>query len=351
MRSQHIYSFLLETLDAPGPLCRIKMKKILNILVISLMGTSCSFITNNNSLRVEVKNEIDGDKIQIEHGISATTGNRKNDKLIFDQRDNYQIIYSNGTSKNVINEYGENDFLVTYNDSLYFAFRQFKTNRRNNHSLVLKITKEKESHFVEVIISGENELIIEGEMNPINESYKYLANKLRRNYYKNSKDCFEDIQNYKQESEDYITANNKLFQKRSDKSIHILTCNIDGHIYLRAIKTNIDFKTAKEIGEFWIDKNHVYGNYETSDGEMLYKIPEANVKSFKTFDNSIYGKDDKFVYNIRHGKVENADSKTFMPVYIKDYHSTAWGKDKSNYYFWDEIVKDTIEFKKNMKIE
>ena len=186
------------------------MKKLTAILVISILGTSCSFLTNRNSIKVEAKNEIDGNKVKIEHGISATTGNRINDKLIFAQRDNYQPIYLNGTSKSITNEYGENDFLVTYNDSLYFAFRQFKTNRRNNHLHRFTISREQESYFVQVNIRGKDGLILKGEFIPINGSYKYVANKLRKNYFKNTKDCFENIENYIQDSNEYVTVNNKI---------------------------------------------------------------------------------------------------------------------------------------------
>lgn len=327
------------------------MKNLFTILVISIVGLSCSSLLNRNTIKVESSSDVSINNIKIEHGISATTINRTSDELLFKNRDRYDIIYVNGKTKTLKNEYGENDFLITYKDSLYLAFRQFKTNRRNNHSYKFKFTKENEKYFLEVHIKGENDLSFKNEMKPIHKSYKYLGNQLRNNYFENSKICFENITNYIQESDEFITLNNKLFQRKNDKTVYILTCDYEGQIYLRKLKDIIDFTTAKKKGQFWIDKNNVFGNFFTSDGEMLYEISEADVNSFQNLGKSVYGKDEKFIYDTRHGKINNADVKTFVPMYRNNSRSFAWAKDKNNYYFWDQIIEDTLEFKRYWKIE
>lgn len=139
------------------------MKALLTILIVSIVG-------------INVEN------IKIEHGNSATTLNRNSDEIIFRNRDRHDILYTNGKSKTLRNEYGENDFLITYKDILYIAFRQFKTNIRNNHLYKFKLAKEKEKYIVEVRINGEGGMSFKKEMRPILESYKYLGNQLRANY-------------------------------------------------------------------------------------------------------------------------------------------------------------------------
>jgi len=306
---------------------------------------------NKNTIKVETEDEIEISKIVIEHGISATTINRNTDQFIFDNKEGYSTIFSNSKSKKIINEYGENDFLITYNDSLYFEFRQFKTNWHNQHSYTFNFIKENESYFVEIKIKGENDLNLKSQMHPINQAYKYNDNKLRKNYFSNTRKCFENIDKYELDLNEFETKNGKIIRNSLNKSIYVLTCDYDGHLYLRPIKMKLDFESIKQDGQFWVDKNHVYGNYDTSDGEMIYRIKEADVRTFETFGNSIYAKDKNHIYDTRHGKLENVDKRTFTPIYKKGESSTAFGKDKSHFYFWDEIIEDSIVIKQYFKNE
>jgi hypothetical protein len=326
-------------------------KESIILIIIATIGVLCSSIVNTNSIKVEADSTFDKSKLIIEHGISATTINRKNDQFVFDNKSGYKTIYKNKKGKTIKNEYGENDFLITYNDSLYFEFRQFKTNWHNQHSYSFSFTKEKASHFIEVNIKGENDLKFKSQMNPIQYAYKYFNNRLCNNYYPNPRKCFGNIGDYENDTDQYETNNGKLYKKKDDGTNFILTCDSDGQMYLRQIQTKIDMVTAQKLGQYWIDRNNVYGNYNTSDGEMLYKIEEADVKSFQNLGNSIYGKDKNYVYDTRYGIIKYADLKTFKPIYKKGEITSSYGRDKNNYFFWNEIVVDTIEFKKEVEIE
>lgn len=175
---------------------------------------------------------------------------------------------------------------------------------------------------------------------------------MKSNHYQSPSDCFKNVTNVKIDSTKFDYQNGKLFRKRNSGIVSILTCDLEGEMYFRDIQTDIDIYTAQENGEFWVDVNHVYGNYETSDGEMPYKIESADVQSFQNLKNSVYGIDKDYVYSTRHGKIESADSKTFKPIFIDEGSATtAYGKDKMNYFFWDEIIEDTIEFKEHIKNE
>ena len=182
------------------------------------------------------------------------------------------------------------------------------------------------------------------------ESWNEVKGKMKSNYNPSLSDCFQNIRNVKIDSTKFDYKNGKLFKNKGSKTVSILTCDIEGEMYYRDVQTEIDIYTAIKKGEFWIDENHVYGNYETSDGEMPHKIEDADVKSFQSLKNSVFGIDKDYVYSTRHGKIEFADSRTFKPIFpSKGSTTTAYGRDKTNYFFWDEIIEDTIEFKKYIK--
>lgn len=79
---------------------------------------------NANKIRINVSDNLDFDKVKIVQGLF--TINRKTDKeMFFDWRKD-DIIVNNGKVRRPKTEYGENDFLVIYDNRLYFEFRHFK---------------------------------------------------------------------------------------------------------------------------------------------------------------------------------------------------------------------------------
>ncbi len=159
------------------------MKNIGVIILFGMLGmmASCSQIFNHNTLKIIVGENMNKGKLKIEHGISATTINRKNDSDLFKYRDNYDVIFDGIINSRIINEYGENDFLITYAEEYYFSFRHFKTNWRHQHEYIFTIFEESNDMHVKVEIKGQDELKIQGKMIPIEQANHHLGNALLDN--------------------------------------------------------------------------------------------------------------------------------------------------------------------------
>jgi len=160
-----------------------KMKYIRHIILFSILGSLVFYVNIfNNKLEINVLGNATKSKIKIEHGISANTINRENDQDLFEDREKYDVIFDGIFKARIKNEYGENDFLITYNDEFYFSFRHFKTNWHHRHKYQFTIDKKSNNLFVEVKIIGEDQLKINGQMIPINQANKHLGNTLINNY-------------------------------------------------------------------------------------------------------------------------------------------------------------------------
>jgi hypothetical protein len=150
---------------------------------------------------------------------------------------------------------------------------------------------------------------------------------------------------YYQKLETY--GNYSLFPKLDNDTIFILTDVARDRAYTCKTSGKLDLRTLKNYGESLTDTNGVYRIYDI-DGETLIFDLEADLHSFQTFGNSMYARDKYHIYHARDGILENADIETFEAIYIKDQGRIADGRDKNNYYFWSEIVTDTVGFGKNM---
>ncbi len=107
---------------------------------------------------------------------------------------------------------------------------------------------------------------------------------------------------------------------------------------------SIDNNTLVDYGQFLTDKERVYYKYDFSDGLMIIELQDVDRESFVTFGNSIYARDKNHIFDSRNGIIEQADLESFQTVNIEreDGSVVAYGKDKNNYYFWNEIMTDTI---------
>lgn len=110
---------------------------------------------NNNSHEVKVDSPLSIKKVKIEYGSSANTSNRPNDKIKFIKHSKYTVLYDGRNWKDLIpNEYGENVFLITYDEKYYLQFRHFKTNCNHQHDYSFHLFKSKDKIFVDIKING-----------------------------------------------------------------------------------------------------------------------------------------------------------------------------------------------------
>ena len=181
------------------------------------------------------------------------------------------------------------------------------------------------------------------EVKKTNQEIKISKGKAQR-------ECFDSLSYYKSNKEFELVKLN-IYRNLIDSTFHYSTCDYDGTVYLRQLDNSIDIDSVEDLGEYWVDKNNVYSKYSTSDGIQFFKLKKVNRESFKTFGKTIYAKDKVHVFDSRHGIIEGADLETFKAISInKETGMSVYGKDRYNYFFWDEIVedKDTIMFKKSL---
>lgn len=131
---------------------------------------------NSNSIDVKTDNPLIKDKVKIEFGNGINTINRLNDAELFKKREKYYVLYHEGIKNEIINEYGENDFLITYDNKYYFSFRQFKTNRRHQHDYNFHFSERGDKIILQVNIKGRNAMIFEKSMLEISQASQYRCN-------------------------------------------------------------------------------------------------------------------------------------------------------------------------------
>ena len=171
------------------------------------------------------------------------------------------------------------------------------------------------------------------------------------NKWTNQGECFDNFSEY-QPAKGFEFVKLNIYKKKSDSTFHFLTCRYDGLAYLNQLNETIDIESLKDYGGFWTDDNYVYYEYPMSDGIQFYRLAPADRATFKSFGKTIYAKDKNHIYDSRHGIIKEADLESFKPIAInKETGISVYGKDKSNYFFWNKIVQDTIDLKKHLKIE
>lgn len=141
-------------------------KKIFLLLCLIVAFISLWNINNNyyamwnsNSQEVKVDGPLSIKKVKIEFGNSTNSINRPTDKVLFKNRSKYNVLYDGRNWKDLIpNEYGENDFLIKYDERYYLQFRHFKTNRSHQHAYSFHLFKKNDKVFVNIKIVGRDEM-------------------------------------------------------------------------------------------------------------------------------------------------------------------------------------------------
>lgn len=152
---------------------------ILLAMIYTLIRWNKTFLLlwNANTISVTTKLPLQTENIKMKFGCPGTTINRESDAELF-TKSNFTTLFFDGKKTNDLpNKYGENDFLITYADSLYFSFRHYKLNRRDQHDYKFDFSLQNDTVYIKTNIKGTFKLNYEASMVPIKEAYKYKANK------------------------------------------------------------------------------------------------------------------------------------------------------------------------------
>ncbi|NJM79484.1 MAG: hypothetical protein HC854_07560, partial [Flavobacterium sp.] len=108
-------------------------------------------IIDLTSIKVQTENNLDVEKVIIYQGYY--TINRENDEEIFNNKFS-KIVFEGKSNGKIITDYGENDFLVIYDNKYYFQFRQICTNRNDYYKYNLKLYKNGDEIYLNAYIDG-----------------------------------------------------------------------------------------------------------------------------------------------------------------------------------------------------
>lgn len=97
---------------------------------------------NSNTITVQVEKPLSIELLTIKKGFIAR------DKKTIHAKKRITIMKKGKLNSTIKTDYGENDFLITYADSVQLAFRHFKTNNRMNDVYDFRIFKKKNKLFL-----------------------------------------------------------------------------------------------------------------------------------------------------------------------------------------------------------
>lgn len=132
---------------------RIKTTYTLFLFIIVLF-TSCR--NNDNNITVKTKDGLKVEDVEIKYGFVSIS--RESDSELFSTR--LTTVFNGKDKKNLSTIFGENDFLVVYDDKYYFSFRHFiesdfKNDYPNGHDYNFSLYKQNDTIFCDVDIQGE----------------------------------------------------------------------------------------------------------------------------------------------------------------------------------------------------
>lgn len=105
--------------------------KLLMILYILFIGCS----KKTNQITVIIRDGLLNDKVEIRNGLTSI--NRENDLDLFSR--NLKMIFIGSDKENLETNFGENDFLIIYDDAYYYSFRHFIFCNMMGETIALKI--------------------------------------------------------------------------------------------------------------------------------------------------------------------------------------------------------------------
>ena len=127
---------------------------------------------------------------------------------------------------------------------------------------------------------------------------------------------------------------------RSGKIYYKSKGELNSTVY-NQVDYNIDFNSMFISGAFILDKDSVYYFYGTSSGTLIFKLEDADRKSFQVLEGGYYAVDKKYVFRARGEIVKNADIHSFEPIIDSNIDpGLPLGRDKNNIYLHGDVITD-----------
>lgn len=126
------------------------------LVVILLLFLLASCRNNENTITVETKDGLQVDNVEIKYGFVSI--NRESDSELFSK--NMTPVFDGKDKENLSTIFGENDFLMVYDDKYYYSFRHFiesdfKNDYPKGHNYNFLLYKRNDTIFCDIDIQGE----------------------------------------------------------------------------------------------------------------------------------------------------------------------------------------------------
>ncbi len=146
-------------------------KVIILVSIFAAIGLAVAIYSLNqeygffgsNNFKFSTSNELSIQKLEIKYGFTSI--NRTSDAILFDTK--LDVIFDGNNCWEKKIEYGENDFLIIYDNTHYYQFRQFKMHHSANHDYNFDISLSDSGMYVNILIEGIDGMKFTRKMNPI----------------------------------------------------------------------------------------------------------------------------------------------------------------------------------------
>lgn len=153
----------------------MKKKFLIAAAIIVTVGLIGLYIFNRHfklvdlsTISVSTDDHLSKSKVKIKRGIY--TINRKNDQELFAKENGDWTVYNGMQNGLLKTDYGENDFLITYDEKYYFQFRHFIFNSNHQHSYDFTLFKQQDTIYVKADIKGEDKMQFARPMHLISDA-------------------------------------------------------------------------------------------------------------------------------------------------------------------------------------
>ncbi len=151
------------------------INNIYGLFILLTMLTSCR--KNDNQINVSTKDGLKIENVEIKNGFVSI--NRENDSELFSN--GMRTVFKGKDKNNLETIFGENDFLVIYDDKFYYSFRHFIESDfvhdfPKGHDYNFILYKRNDSIFCDVDIKGEIPMKFTRFMTDIDSAKNRLGN-------------------------------------------------------------------------------------------------------------------------------------------------------------------------------
>jgi hypothetical protein len=159
----------------------VKRKFLIASVMIVTIGLVGFYFFNKHfklidlsTISVSTDNNLSKSKVKIKRGFYSI--NRVNDRELFSNRNGDRTVYDGMQSDLLKTDYGENDFLITFDDKYYFQFRHFIFNSNNQHSYDFTLFKQQDTIYVKSNIKGKDKMQFTRPMHLISDARHLRCN-------------------------------------------------------------------------------------------------------------------------------------------------------------------------------